>query len=248
MEYANSTFDTRQRFTFAGLYELPFGERRKFLNRNGLLNAIVGGWSTETIFAAQTGNPFTVYESGIAAVSGAQGKGVAAVKTRDPYADGGSFVSPNPNIQVICAAKTRTRANWYNPCSFENPWDPSDWQYEPGHYIPTGPSDPHYAAASQPVYVTSLQSALGFLGDRRDEVYGPGYERVNMSIFKDFSVFREQKLQFRTDIFNLLNTPSLGMPTDFTLDSTGGNITGPRSFQNLTPDARFVQFSMKYAF
>jgi hypothetical protein len=69
-----------------------------------------------------------------------------------------------------------------------------------------------------------------------------------MSIFKDFSVFREQKLQFRTDIFNLLNTPSLGMPTDFTLDSTGGNITGPRSFQNLTPDARFVQFSMKYAF
>jgi hypothetical protein len=55
-------------------------------------------------------------------------------------------------------------------------------------------------------------------------------------------------LQFRADAFNLFNTPSLAQPTDFTIDSTGGQITTPRSFQSLTPDARFFELSMMYSF
>ena len=96
--------------------------------------------------------------------------------------------------------------------------------------------------------MTSTASAIGYLGDRRDGVYGPGYERVNMSIFKNFKVYREQGLQFRADIFNLFNTPSLDYPSDYTNGSNGGMITGPRYFQNLTPDARFFQLSLKYTF
>jgi hypothetical protein len=96
--------------------------------------------------------------------------------------------------------------------------------------------------------VTNPAAALGFLGGRRNDVYGPGYERINMSVFKEFAIYREQTLQLRADIFNLFNTPSLGQPSDMTIDSTGGTITGPRSFQKLTPDARFIQLSLKYAF
>ncbi|HZL50784.1 MAG TPA: carboxypeptidase-like regulatory domain-containing protein [Terracidiphilus sp.] len=246
MDYSNSAFDTRQRFTFNALYDLPFGSGRKFLNDKGVLNDLVGGWSTNTTFATQTGNPFSVNPTAIRLTSG--GYAAGAVKIKNPYASGGTFTSPDPNIRVACAAQTRNRNNWYNPCSFENPWNPNDWAYEPGHYIPTGTSDPHYATASQPVYVTSLASALGFLGGKRNDVYGPGYERINMSVFKTFNVPREQTVQFRTDIFNLFNTPSLGQPSDMTIDSTGGKITGPRSFQKLTPDARFIQLSLKYAF
>jgi hypothetical protein len=86
------------------------------------------------------------------------------------------------------------------------------------------------------------------MGGRRNDVYGPGYERVSESIFKVFTVHREHTLQFRVDIFNLLNTPSLGQPSDMTIASTGGTITSPRLFQKLTPDARFVQLSLKYSF
>jgi hypothetical protein len=244
-EYSNSTFDTRQRFTFNALSDLPFGAGRRFLNKNGLLNTAVGGWSLNLTFAVQTGNPFSVAPTAISTASGGKAE---AVKIKDPYASGGTFSSPNPTIQVACAARTRTRSNWYNPCSFANPWNPNDWQNEPSHYIPTGSSDAHYAAATQPVYVTNPASALGFLGGRRNDVFGPGYERVNMSVFKVLPVFREQALQFRADIFNLFNTPSLGQPSDMTIDSTGGVITGPRSFQKLTPDARFIQLSLKYLF
>jgi len=245
-EYSNSAFDTRQRFTFNAMFDLPFGSGRKFFNRKGVLDDVAGGWSTNTTFTAQTGNPFSVSPTAISLVSG--GNAAGAVKIRNQSAAGGSFTSPDPNIQVACAAQTRNRNHWYNPCSFENPWNPNDWAYEPSHYIPTGTSDPHYATASQPVYVTSLASALGYLGGKRNDVYGPGYERINMSVFKAFTIFREQTLQFRADIFNLLNTPSLGQPSDTSIDSTGGKITTPRSFQKLTPDARFVQLSLKYEF
>jgi hypothetical protein len=244
-DYSNSSFDTRHRFTINAFVEVPVGAGRKYLSKPGVLNLLLGGWSTNTTFVAQTGNPFSVSTTGISTAAG--GKALA-VSTRNQYTAGGTFVSPNPNIVVQCATRTRTRANWYNPCSFQNPWNPNDFTNEPQHYIPTSPADPHYTAAMQPIYVTSLASSLGFLGGRRNSTYGPGYERINMSLFKNFALYHEHTLQFRTDMFNVFNTPSLGQPSDTSIDSTGGQITGPRVFQNETPDARFFQFSLKYAF
>jgi hypothetical protein len=245
-DYSNSGFDTRQRFTLNGFYELPFGNGKRFVNQKGVLDTIVGGWSSNLTFQAQTGNAFTVYPSGIASVSGKNQ--YMAVKTGDPFKTGGTFTTPNPAISVSCATHTRTRAHWYNPCSFQNPWDSNDPQYELDHYIPKSTSDPYYAVASHPVYVNDHASVLGYLGGKRNDIYGPGYERVNMSLFKSFPIYREQKLQFRADIFNVLNTPSLGEPSDNSIDSSGGVITSHRNFQNNTPDSRFFQLSMKYSF
>jgi hypothetical protein len=89
---------------------------------------------------------------------------------------------------------------------------------------------------------------MGYAGGRRDIALGPGMERVNMSIFKDFRTFREEKLTFRADIFNLFNTPSLGQPDDNSVGSGGGLIKGPRGLQKNSPDSRFFQLSLKYAF
>ncbi len=67
-------------------------------------------------------------------------------------------------------------------------------------------------------------------------------------MFKNFVVWREHYLQFRADVFNLLNHPSWGNPSTTNNNSNGGNITSTRSFQSNTPDARFFQLSLKYAF
>jgi len=238
MDWASTGFDTRHRITFNAFYDLPFGSGRRFLNRGGIVDAVIGGWSTNTTWVAQTGNPFTVYPK--SALKSASGGSARAIKIGDPYKTGGSGSN--------CATKTKTRANWYNPCSFENPWDPNDPVGDLAHYIPKDAADAAQTNAVQPIYVTSLSSVLGYLGGRRNQVYGPGYERVNMSIFKNFKVFHEQNIQFRADIFNVLNTPSLAQPSNTSLDSNGGNITAPRTFQALTPDSRFIQLSGKYSF
>jgi len=51
----------------------------------------------------------------------------------------------------------------------------------------------------------------------------------------------------------VLNHPTLANPSiqqsNIGNDNTnGGNITSPKTFQNNTPDARFFQLSLKYAF
>jgi hypothetical protein len=69
-----------------------------------------------------------------------------------------------------------------------------------------------------------------------------------MSLFKNFVTFREQHLQFRADAFNLLNHPTWGNPSNQGIGPQGGQITGTKFFQNNTPDARFLQLSLKYTF
>jgi hypothetical protein len=229
-QYSNSPWDTRQRLTFNGNYQLPFGRGHQYAT---LLDYFVGGWSSSLTFAAQTGNPFSVVPVGtFPAASGAAF--LNATLVGDPFAPGGTPPPSNPGI--TCPRSVRNRTNWYNPCAFGNPL--------PGSSI-TAP--------------VSGAAALAYLGGRRDDVYGPGYERINMSWFKAFRIREGKILQFRTDIFNLFNTPSLANPNGNynggglqsgvnNNSSAGGSITQPRFFQNFTPDARFFQFALKFSF
>ena len=229
-DYANSQADTRHRITFNSDYDLPFGQGRRFLSHGGFLNAIVGGWSDDLQFTAQTGFPFTVGTNlGGAAPNGASAN---AILIRDPFAPGGSPDPSNPNI--VCATSTRNRAHWYNPCAFANP---------PLAF-------PNASVAGSPVSTAQILglAALPYLGGRYNTVHGPGYNRVNTSIFKKVPIFHETYLVLRADIFNVLNTPTLGNPSNTSNASTGGQITGPKSFQTYTPDARFIQLSAKFTF
>ena len=228
MEHSQSPWDTRQRFTFNALYELPFGRGHEYLNQNAVLDALVGGWSANAMFVAQTGNYFSVSPTGINTVSG--GNSTRAVKVGDPYSTGGTSAVSGGS----CPTSVRNYHNWYNPCAFTNPWDPTS--VSGGHYLAPGS------------YVTDTATAIGYLGGRRTVVAGPGYERVNMSVFKNFRVYNEQKLEFRTDVFNLFNTPALANPSNSGIGSNGGQITGTRSLQRYSPDSRFFQMSLRYSF
>ena len=246
MDYSSAGFDTRQRFTLNAFYELPFGQGKQFMNQNKIADLVLGGWSANATFVAQTGNPFTVYTSGL---SGANTGSIRSLKTGDPFKGGGNWGIANPaNVpSQACPTSVRNRNNWYNPCAFTNPWSPNDYVNEPSHYLSSGPSDTNVAKAT-PDYVTDTPTALSYLGGNRDTVTGPGYERVNMSIFKSFKVYHEQTFEFRADIFNLLNTPSLGQPNDTGISANGGQITGTRNLQRNAPDSRFMQLSMRYQF
>ena len=235
-DYGNSPFDVRQRFTLNGNYILPFGAGREYLNRSGVLDYLVGGWSNSFTFRAQTGEPFTV---GTNSLTSPVGSGyVDAVKVGNPFAAGGTANSSNPGI--VCPTKVRTIQNWYNPCAFANP-EADNLTYTNQVYAdsPTGVHVPNT--------VTGL-AALPYLGSPRGQTFVPGYVRLDMSLFKSFPTFREQNLQFRADAFNLLNTPAYGPPSNAGISSNGGQIAGARFFQANTPDSRFFQFALKYVF
>jgi hypothetical protein len=227
-EYTNSVWDVRHRVTLNGYFAIPFGAGQAHAARNKVLDLIAGGWATSLTFVAQTGNPFTVTPNITSAPAGAGG-GARAFLIRDPFKAGGTPDPSNPG--VTCAPSTKNRTNWYNPCAFANPL--------PGSTIPqSGPGS----------QVTGITNAIAYLGGRANLVYGPGYNRINMSAFKRFTAFRETYLEFRADVFNVFNHPSWNQPSILTDNSNGGTITAAKTFQANTPDARFFQLSGKYVF
>ena len=237
-EFSNSVFDVHNRFTINGNYELPFGRGKAFLNNSRLADETVGGWSTSLTYAAQSGSPFSVSPN----ISTAAGGGARAYIVRDPFAGGGAPNSTNPGI--TCAPKARTKMNYFNPCALANPV-PGEAISDATH--PVGSVNPDGVPVLFQGPVRDEATAIRLLGGKQGNMFGPGHYQVNMSLFKTFATWREQNLQFRADGFNILNHPTLGTPNG-SVNSNGGLISGPKFFQNNTPDARFFQLSLKYAF
>ena len=145
--------------------------------------------------------------------------------------------TPPPNSPItgtgtsICPTTIGTVAHFYNPCAFADP-----------------PSANGNASATLTSAGLTGAAALPYFGAiRPTELYGPGYERFNISLFKSFTVRENKKFEFRTDVFNLFNHPSWANPSAG-ITATSGQITAPVPFQTNTPDARFFQFSLKFLF
>lgn len=57
VDYGNSYFDIRHRFTSTIIWDVPFGK-----NLHGPVKQVLGGWSISGLVIAQTGTPFSIYD------------------------------------------------------------------------------------------------------------------------------------------------------------------------------------------
>ncbi|MEP6706862.1 MAG: hypothetical protein ABJC05_05055, partial [Pyrinomonadaceae bacterium] len=71
--------DVRHVFKANGVYELPFGPGRRFINGGGALGRVLGGWQVSGLFQARTGRPIS-FISGRGTVNraGRSGKNTAS--------------------------------------------------------------------------------------------------------------------------------------------------------------------------
>ena len=258
-EWGQSGYDTRQRAVINVDYDLPFGVGRQWVNHPGVLDRIIGG---ENNTAIKVANP---YSSNL----------TPPANYATPITASGMTTGANSNTAAnVCAAQTKTRQRWFNPCAFADPLGVGSSSnaaaiaalapYQTGtfsYYSPAIGADNALADGQfntngttnslGPVpYVTGYAAVAPFFGSSRNNVSGPGNWKLNASMFKDFKIFREQYLEFRADAFNILNHPSLGNPgsTSRNIGANAVAITGTGSEQNLTIDARFFQLSGKYVF
>jgi hypothetical protein len=102
-DYALCNFDVRNLAHFSGIYQLPVGQGQHFLNKPGVLNALIGGWQTNWILDLQDGMPFTV---GCAVTTAAQ-LGCNAL------------LVPGQNV----LAGPHNQAHWMNAAAFADPPD-----------------------------------------------------------------------------------------------------------------------------
>jgi hypothetical protein len=92
----------------SGVYELPFGSGRKFVNNDSMIARVVGGWQVNAFFTASSGAPFTVTSS--AASLNAPGSTQFADQIKDTVAINGYV--PNTAYFDVTAFKPVTDARF----------------------------------------------------------------------------------------------------------------------------------------
>ena len=75
----------------------------------------------------------------------------------------------------------------------------------------------------------------------RNSVRGPGFQRTDLSIFKNFDFATRHRVQLRVEGFNILNQPRFGQPNGTFGSATFGQITSAE-------DGRVIQLGLKYTF
>ena len=98
---------------------------------------------------------------------------------------------------------------------------------------------------------TVLLSQAGTLpyGQRgRLTVCGPGFNRLDMSLFKSFPIpFHKAAFELRADGINVMNTPSFGDPNNGITGRNAGQINSVR-FSGLLPNGRVIQVAGRLTF
>ncbi|HEX6545096.1 MAG TPA: TonB-dependent receptor, partial [Bryobacteraceae bacterium] len=98
-ERGNSITDMRHRLTLSYLWELPFGNGKRFLDRHGVADWVLGGWQMNGILTVQTGLPFS-----------------PVLQTSTTNTGTGS----RPNV-IGPVTYARTLQNWFSTSAFGTP-------------------------------------------------------------------------------------------------------------------------------
>jgi hypothetical protein len=194
-------FDVRHVGVISAVYDLPFGRGQKFANgAQGIRNALISGWSTNSIVTLQSGFPFTPQLSYNPSNDG---------DTRNPVRP---FINPNFTGPIILGNPTQ----WYNPNAFLAP-----------------------------------PATGGFFGNLgRNTLIGPGLATWDFSAMKNTLISERWTVQFRTEIFNLLNRANFNTPNLITFTPpTAANPTGVSgtagAITSTSTTARQLQFGIK---
>jgi hypothetical protein len=214
LDYGRSIFDARHRLVVSYIWELPF-----FKDRNGLVNAILGGWQVNGGLSLQSGLPFTPYDA----------RAFSNVTGGDYNADGNNNDRPNaPSIGNSFDAPERSM--WVNPGG------------GPFRIPTTNPEGvPTTSEKLGPYFGRPANGTNGTLG--RNTYEGPGYANHDFATFKNFRLpfGEEAKLQVRFEFFNVFNRVNFQQPEPRINNSRFG-----RPFS--TFDARQIQIGLKVIF
>lgn len=213
-----AAFDLTQAFNANFIYDLPFGRGRQYSIDNSILDKFIGGWTMTSIFSWQSGSPFGIVSGrGTLNRDGRSGENRAdTIKSVDEIRNQFS-VATDSGGKIYFISKSLTGSD--------------------GRAVAPDGEQPF---ASQIFF----NPAPGFLGGLpRNAFNGPVFFNWDLGVLKNFTLYENYKLQFRTEFFNVLNHNSFDVPSQYNINSTTfGQLT--RSLSN----PRIIQFSLKFSF
>lgn len=183
-ERSLSGYDIPQTLVVSYIYQIPLGQGKRFLNKGGVVNSIVGGWQINGLTTFQSGTPVEIY--------GGNSSGTFEGQQRPNWS------GKNPTLH---GAVTK-RLNEY--------FDTTQFSY-------------------------NAPFTFGNTPRLMPDLFQPGIDNWNMSLFKNFDIHDTLKMEFRAEAFNTFNRVQFAPPDTTINDSTFGVINGqqnsPRTLQ-----------------
>ncbi|MCP5117196.1 MAG: hypothetical protein GY953_40745, partial [bacterium] len=213
--YSKQEFMPRHQFNANWVYELPVGVGKPFLNAGGMLNKIVGGWQLSGLLAFRSGRPLSISSN----VGTFHRNAISDDNTVD-VASGVTGVSLRGGSGV---RDIGSGVFFVDPClsGFNN-------------------VDCTGAGGVQSGLSLPRPGHLGALG--QTVLFGPNRFLLDMSLMKRTQIRERYNLEFRWEVFNVLNRTNFGTPTlDITSSSFG-------QIQNTITEPRLMQFALKLNF
>lgn len=208
------------------IYELPFGEGRRWLSRGGLINGLVGNWQVSTIVAWQSGSPLSIYSG--RGTFNRPGRSACALPTSCNTAL--STLSP-AEIQKLLGVYFHTDGNIY--------WiDPKVIDPTTGRAV--GPdtlgNTPGFAGQ---VFFNPVAGQVGNLPIMAFD--GPSQTRIDLAVSKRIAIGRT-RFEIKGEAFNLFDKPSF-YRGDMDINSTQfGRLT------SVNVASRIIQISARLDF
>ena len=187
-DYGNNNFDVRHSFNATLLYELPFGEGKRW-KLSGVGNTLLGGWQVGGIVNARTGVPVDLritrpdvvyrHNSTGAITTAPVLAGGVPVTTAIINTPGGGSTRNVRRPDVVSGVDPFLKSGgltFLNPAAFATP-APGTF----GNYV-------------------------------RNTLHGPGLTQLDLTLAKAIPIHEQKNLEFRAELYNLLNHTNFANP------------------------------------
>jgi Carboxypeptidase regulatory-like domain/TonB-dependent Receptor Plug Domain len=222
-DYGRAAVDRTNVLNLDGIFEEPF-----FRDQKGLEGRALGGWELSAIYSVNSGLPLTISASGGSQINYNLPGGANSLYNNS---SNGGYETDNAGLSVLGNTNAGLRPNQIG--------NPNAGQGLTIH-------NKSYESSSAPWFYTGAFAAPAPTSPvpgtaKRGTIIGPGFQRVDLGVFRNFRIVERLDFQFRAEAFNAFNHTNVNAVGTSATSSTFGQVTGYR-------DARILQFAGKFSF
>lgn len=218
LDYGRADYDQTHSFNFNGVYQLPFGKGKMFLNKGGIADRVFGGWELSSIVQWASGAPITFVDA----------RGTLNRAGRSSRQTAVSSLTPEQIQNLVGIYQANGKIYYIDPSII----DPSTGRASNG--FGSTPFSGQVFFNNNPGQTSSLPRTI---------INGPAYFNVNAALLKNIRFTERTRLQIRAEAFNLFNNVNFINNTQ--LADIGSSTFGQI---NSTFAARTVQFGLRFEF
>ena len=225
LEFARADYDRTHTVNINALYELPFGQGKRFLNSGGLMNAVFGGFQLTSIINISSGVPLSIRDT----------SGTLNRNARSGRQTAFSNLMADEIKNLVGIFKKDGIIYFINPSVIG-----ANGSATNGNVL--GTPDSRFAGQ---VFFRNQPGQTGNLP--RNFFNGPWYYNVDAGLIKNIAFNERLRLQLRAEAFNLFNRTNFFIAESSNIFNVASTTFGQISSSSTFPP-RIMQFAVRFEF